>query len=149
MPILIPIPPIHDLSPEELEPLKDALLAHLRSRNAATRDQVDRNLHVTRGERVLAYTFTLHALLETRDSAPLKVVKPCTPEAAKGIPPSPAAAPQGVSDVWSFPSEERGDFAPHSDTYFLPNTLHVEDCRDCYQKGELGCNCLLYTSRCV
>lgn len=139
MPLLIPIPPVQELLPEELEPLKDALLAHLRSQNAATRDQVDRNLHVTSGERIPAYSFSLHALLETRDAVPVKVVKPCTTEAANGISSPPAEVPQGGWDVWSFPSEERNDFTPYADTYFIPNTRRVDECRDCYQKGELGC----------
>jgi hypothetical protein len=143
--LLIPIPPVQELSPDELEPLKDALLAHLRSLNAATRDQVDKNIHVTRGERVPAYFFTLHSLMETRDLMPSTVVKPYTADAAKHLPSvsgPPASArdvPSGALDIWSFPSEDRADFTPHADTYFLPGTLQVEDCRDCFQKGETGC----------
>ncbi|MBK8576573.1 MAG: hypothetical protein IPN90_13165 [Elusimicrobia bacterium] len=142
MPLLIPIPPIQELSPEELEPLKDTLLAHLRSQNATTHEIVDKNLHVTRGERVPAYLFTLHSLLETRDAVPTTVVKPYSPEAAKNISPVSGPSPDEPSsapDIWTFPSEERPDFTPHTDTYFLPSSLQVEDCRECYQKGELGC----------
>lgn len=142
MPLLIPIPPIQEISPEELEPLKVTLLAHLRSQNAASRERVDRDLHVTRGERVPATSFVLISLLETRDTAPVAVVKPYSSEAAKAIPStesSPPNSPKGVLDIWSFPSEERTDFMPHSDTYFISSSLRAEDCRECYQKGELGC----------
>jgi hypothetical protein len=146
LPLTIPISSVKELSPEELEPLKDALLAHLRSRNAVTRDQVDKNLHVTRGERVPAYSFTLHFLLETRDAVPRPFVKPFTEEEAQRLPSpgnSSPSSPAGIPDLWSFPSEERLDFTPHADSYFLPGTLHVEDCRDCFQRGETGCKVCL------
>lgn len=142
MSLLIPIPPVQELSPEELEPLKDALLAHLRSQNATAREQVDRNLHVTRGERIPAYLFTFQGLLESREPISTTVFKPCPPEVAKDLPPPgslPSESPKGSVDLWSFPSEERGDFTPHSGSYFIPGTIQTEDCRDCHQRGELGC----------
>ena len=101
MPLLISLSTIQDLSSEELEPLKDALLAHLRSQNAAIRDQVDRNLHVTRGERVPAYAFTLQSLIETRDSVPSKTVKPYSAEAEKDLPPSGEPPPDPQKTDWS------------------------------------------------
>jgi hypothetical protein len=146
LPLTIPVPSVKELSPEELDPLKDALLAHLRSQNAVTRDQVDKNLHVTRGEKVPAYSFTLHFLLETRDAVPRPFVKPFTEEEAQRFPSSgnlSPISPAGIPDLWSFPSEERLDFNPHADSYFLPGTLHVEDCRDCFQRGETGCKACL------
>jgi hypothetical protein len=144
LPLLISLSAVQDLSSEELEPLKDALLAHLRSQNAAIRDQVDRNLHVTRGERVPAYAFTLQSLIETRDSVPSKTVKPYSAEAEKDLPPSgePPPDPQ-KTDIWTFPSEEREDFSSHVGTYFIPGTTRVDDCRECFQKGELGCKACL------
>jgi hypothetical protein len=142
LPLLIPILKVQELTPEELDPLKDALLAHLRSQNTATRDQVEKNFHVTRGERVPAYAFTLQLLLETREAVPRPFVKPFNEEEARRIPPasgSPAGPGVGLPDLWSFPSEERMDFTLHADSYFLPGTLSVEDCRDCFQQGETGC----------
>ena len=117
-------------------------MAHLRSQNAAMRDQVDRNFHVTRGERIPAYSFTLHSLFETREAAPVPHSKPYSADAAQKLsaaegPPSPTAP--GVADVWAYPSEERTEFVSHADTYFLPGSLHAEDCKECFQKGELGC----------
>ena len=106
------------------------------------RDQVDRNFHVTRGERIPAYSFTLQSLLETREATPVPHSKPYSAEAAQKLsaaegPPSPAAP--GVMDVWAYPSEDRAEFVSHVDTYFLPGSLHAEDCKECFQKGELGC----------
>lgn len=142
MPLSISLSPVQELSSEELEPLKDALLAHLRSQNAAIRDQVDRNLHITRGERVPAYSFNLLSLLETRDTVPSKVVKPYSADAEKELPPAGGVAPDpqksGV-DIWSFLSEEREEFSSHTGTYFIPGTTRVDECRECFQKGELGC----------
>ncbi|MBL0058590.1 MAG: hypothetical protein IPP35_05695 [Elusimicrobia bacterium] len=146
MPLIIPIPVVQELTPEELGPFKDALLAHLRGRNAEIRQQVDSNLHITRGERIPAYAFSLHVLLETRDSKAEKILKPYSEEAAKKITP-PVSPPPEISrvigDVWKYPSEERLDFSPHADTYFLPGTLQVEDCRECYQRGESSCKACL------
>ena len=105
---------------------------------------MDRNLHVTRGERVPAYAFTLQSLIETRDSVPSKTVKPYSAEAEKDLPPSgePPPDPQ-KTDIWTFPSEEREDFSSHVGTYFIPGTTRVDDCRECFQKGELGCKACL------
>lgn len=128
-----------ELSPEELEPLKDALLAHLRSQSPTARDVVDKNLHVTRGERVPAYGLALHALVETREMNAVAAVKPFTPELAEKTAVVPAAPAGAVPDLWASPSETRADFAAHADTYFIPGSMQVKDCHDCFQKGESGC----------
>jgi hypothetical protein len=133
--------PIQELTPEELAPFKHVLLAHLRSINPQMRQQVDSNLHVTKGERVPAYLFTLHVLLEIRDAKPDRVAKPYSDEEAQKIAPPgllPLEPPSGT-DVWNYPSEARPDFSPHRGVYFLPGTLQVEDCRDCHQRGEMAC----------
>lgn len=142
MPLSISLTPVQELSSEELEPLKDALLASLRSQNAAIRDQVDQNLHITRGERVPAYSFHLLSLLETRDSLPTKVLKPYSADAENDLPPSggPPTDPQKEGfNIWSFPSEVREEFDSHAGTYFIPGTTRVDECRECFQKGEMGC----------
>lgn len=142
MPLSISLSPIEELSSEELEPLKDALLAYLRSQNAAIRDQVDQNLHITRGERVPAYSFHLLSLLETRDSVPTKMLKPCGTDVEKNFPSAGVAPPDPQKagfDIWSFPSEVREEFVSHAGTYFIPGTTHIDDCRECFQKGEMGC----------
>lgn len=140
MPLLIPFAAVQELTPTELEPFKDTLLAHLRKRGDQVRQRVDSHLHVTRGERVPGYRFVLEVLLETRTGQLERVTKPLTPELAATIPAGPPAAPpKGSPDVWSYPSEDRPDFKPHAEAYFVPGSFQAEDCRECYQRGEMGC----------
>ncbi|TXH28749.1 MAG: hypothetical protein E6Q99_02160, partial [Elusimicrobia bacterium] len=140
MPLLIPFAAVQELTPAELEPFKDALLAHLRTRGAQVRQRVDSHLHVTRGERVPGYRLSLEVLLETRNGQLERVTKPLTPELAATISSGPPpASPSGAVDVWSYPSEERPDFKPHAEAYFVPGSFKSEDCRECYQRGEMGC----------
>lgn len=144
MPLLLPLSSIQELTPEELEPLKDALLAHLRARNPRARQQVDSQLHVTKGDRIPAYRFTLEVLLESRDAKPDRVIKPLTPELEKKVASAPTGdAPKASEDVWLFPSEERPDFSSHTGTYFITGSLKAEDCRECFQRGEMGCKVCL------
>ena len=134
--------PVQELAPEELEPLKDALLAHLRSQSPTAHDVVDKNLHVTRGERVPAYALTLLSLVENREMVAAVTIKPLTPELAEKASGalSSTGGPVGTGlDLWAYPSEIRPDFAPHADTYFVPGSLQIKDCNDCFQKGESGC----------
>lgn len=63
-----------ELSPEDLAPFKETLLAYLRL-HAETRQQVDSNLHITVGEKIPLYTFTLQVLLESRGPKPENVTK--------------------------------------------------------------------------
>lgn len=140
MPLLIPFAEVQELTPAELEPFKDALLAHLRTRGAQVRQRVDSHLHVTRGERVPGYRFSLEVLSETRTGQLERVTKPLTPELAATIPPGPPPEPpKGPTDVWSYPSESRDDFKPHAEAYFVPGSFQAEDCRECFQRGEMGC----------
>lgn len=140
MPLLIPFAAVQELTPTELEPFKDTLLAHLRKRGDQVRQRVDSHLHVTRGERVPGYRFTLEVLLETRTGQLERVTKPLTPELVAATPSGPPAAPpKGPPDVWSYPSEDRPDFKPHAEAYFIPGSFQAEDCRECYQRGEMGC----------
>ncbi|MBK8871324.1 MAG: hypothetical protein IPN19_09835 [Elusimicrobia bacterium] len=137
-----PFSSVQELAPEELEPLKDLLLAHLRSHSPTAREVVDKNLHVTRGERVPAYALILHSLVENRELVAAVTVKPLTPELAEktGGPLFAPAGPAGVApELWAHPSETRSDFSPHSDTYFVAGSLQIKECNDCFQKGESGC----------
>jgi hypothetical protein len=142
MSVMISFSPVHELAPEELEPLKDALLAHLRAQSPTARDVVDKNLHVTRGERVPAYAITLLSLVENRELVAAVTIKPMTPELAEKTSgtPSVIGGPAGSApDLWSYPSETRSDFTPHADNYFVPGSLQIKECNDCFQKGESGC----------
>lgn len=51
----------------------------------------------------------------------------------------PPAPPKDTNDLWQFSTEPRPDFSAYENTYFVPNTLQVRECNDCFQRGETGC----------
>lgn len=142
MPLQLTTSSPQELSPEDLAPFKETLLAYLRARNAQTRQQVDSNLHITLGEKIPLYTFTLQVLLESRGPKPENVTKALRQVPEKDRPAEnvlPPAPPKDTQDLWQFPSEPRPDFTPYENTYFVPNTLQTRECNECFQRGETGC----------
>ena len=142
MPLQLTTSSPQELSPEDLAPFKETLLAYLRARNAQTRQQVDSNLHITLGEKIPLYTFTLQVLLESRGPKPENVTKALRQVPEKDRPAEnvlPPAPPKDTQDLWQFPSEPRPDFSPYENTYFVPNTLQMRECNECFQRGETGC----------
>lgn len=142
MPLQLTTSSPQELSPEDLAPFKETLLAYLRARNAQTRQQVDSNLHITVGEKIPLYTFTLQVLLESRGPKPENVTKAFRQVPEKERPAEnvlPPAPPKDTNDLWQFSTEPRPDFSAYENTYFVPNTLQVRECNDCFQRGETGC----------